>query len=66
MKKENKQFGDRFNTWYHENHDNKLDELPDYFNRTPESEVKYKLLIGCVLVLGIIGLGIFIYCQAFL
>ena len=66
MKKENKQLGDRFNTWYHENHDNKLDELPDYFNRTPKSEVKYKLLIGCVLVLGIIGLGIFIFCQAYL
>lgn len=60
MGNQDKQFGDRFNDWYHENHDNKLDDLPDYFNRTPESEIKYKLFWIAIIFLGITGLLIFI------
>jgi hypothetical protein len=63
MNNENKQFGDRFNTWYHENHDNKLDDLPDYFNRTPQSEIKYKFLWMLIFLLIICGLFIYILSQ---
>jgi hypothetical protein len=63
MNNENKQFGERFNSWYHENHDNKLDDLPDYFNRTPQTEIKYKFFWLFILLLIIAGLLIYILSQ---
>jgi hypothetical protein len=64
MSKNEKQFGERFQTWYHENHDNKIeDELPIFQGRTPESEIKYKLLWTFIILLAFFGVLVYVISQ---
>lgn len=61
---ENKEqlFGDCFKVWYHETQEIKQEELPAYYDRTPESEIKSKLGCCFIIVIAIAVATYFIFC----
>jgi hypothetical protein len=61
MENEEKQFGDRFKAWYQETQEN---EIPDYSDRTPESELTYKLLWTFIILLIFFSILGYITCNS--